>query len=55
MNNVVEALGLLCLVAFAYLLFPPAALAVAGVVLVLYAQVIPARRARRDDDDSKEA
>ena len=35
LSAVLELLGALCLVAFAYLIFPPAALAVAGVLFLL--------------------
>lgn len=38
-NQLLELLGMCLLVAFAYLLFPPAALAVAGVLLILVANM----------------
>jgi hypothetical protein len=38
-NTLLEAAGMVCLVVFAFLLFPPAALAVAGVELILVANL----------------
>lgn len=35
LTTVLDLLGAVCLVGFAYLLFPPAALAVAGVLFLL--------------------
>lgn len=35
MTTVLDVLGALCLIGFAYLLFPPAALAVTGALLLL--------------------
>lgn len=37
MNELLEVAGFLCLVAFAYFVWPPAALLVAGVVLIVVA------------------
>ncbi len=47
-NNTLEAIGILLLVAFAFVLWPPAALAAAGVVLVVVANVRAARASRTD-------
>lgn len=43
-DDVQEALGFLCLVGFGYFVWPPAALLVAGVVLVVTANMRAAQR-----------
>lgn len=48
MNALLELLGMACLIAFAYLIFPPAALAVAGVLLILVANLRNARSPKGD-------
>jgi hypothetical protein len=49
-NALIEAAGIVCLVVFAYLLFPPAALCVAGVFLILLANVRASRSASKRED-----
>lgn len=46
-NELLEAVGFICLVAFAYFVWPPAALLVAGVVLIVVANLRAA--AKRPD------
>lgn len=50
MNALLEILGMACLVVFAYLVFPPAALAVAGVLLILVANLRAARSVKSKGD-----
>lgn len=44
MRNVLEALGFVCLVVFAFLIFRPAAVGVAGVLLVVAANTSGRKR-----------
>ena len=47
LTTVLDLLALVCLVAFAYLLWPPAALAVAGVALLMVSYRLSHRPGRR--------
>ena len=49
-NQLLELLGMALLVAFAYLLYPPAALAVAGLLLILVANLRAVRAANPKGD-----
>lgn len=50
LDNLLEFLGLLCLIAFAYFVWPPAALLVAGLILVVTSNLRTARRKPADTD-----
>lgn len=50
MNQLLELLGMACLVAFAFLVYPPAALAVAGLLLILVANLRAARSPKPKGD-----
>ncbi|WP_084963741.1 hypothetical protein [Thermoactinospora rubra] len=47
-DNLIETAGFGLLIAFAYFVWPPAALLVAGLVLLLVANVRSARKAKRE-------
>ena len=47
LSTLLDLLGAGCLIAFAYLMFPPAALAVAGVLALVASRQMTARGVRR--------
>lgn len=47
-NQLLEIIGMLLLVGCAYMVFPPAALAVAGVLLIVAANVREGRKGERE-------